>query len=242
MLVLFVRVLILYLLIFFVLRITGKRQLGELQPFDLVMTLLIADLASVPASNTGEPLIYGIVPIFALFLLQQLVSFLSLKSDSVRKIVCGQSVLLISRGVVHEEAMRGSRYTINDLMEQLRSKDVFNISDVEFAILETNGEVSVLLKGSKQQPDYQAFHLPPPKAAPPYMLIQDGKLRLQELRKSGYDERWLREKLAMTDCRSYSDAFFAFLDCEGALHVQSIAKRGGKPYFIQPEADGEMIR
>lgn len=242
MLVLFVRVLILYLLIFFVLRLTGKRQLGELQPFDLVMTLLIADLASMPASNTGEPLIYGIVPILALFLLQQLVSFLSLKSDKVRNVVCGRSVLLISRGVVQEEAMRGSRYTINDLMEQLRSKDVFNISDVEFAILETNGEVSVLLRGNKQQPDYQAFHLPPPKAAPPYMLIQDGKLRPQELKKAGRDEAWLKKMLAQTGCKSYSDAFFAFLDCDGGLHVQTCAKRGGTPHFIRPEVEGEIDR
>jgi uncharacterized membrane protein YcaP (DUF421 family) len=240
MLVLFVRVLILYLLIFFVLRVTGKRQLSELQPFDLVMTLLIADLASVPASNTGEPLIYGVVPILALFLLQQLVSFLSLKSDGVRKLVCGQSVLLISRGVVQEEALRASRYTLNDLMEQLRSKDAFNISDVEFAILETNGDVSVLLKGAQQQPTYRALSLPPPRAAPPYMLIQDGKLRPEELRKSGRSEAWLKKKLALAGCREYRDAFFAFLDSGGALHVQTTAKCGARPYFIQPQGDEEM--
>ncbi len=240
MLVLFVRVLILYLLIFFVLRVTGKRQLGELQPFDLVMTLLIADLASVPASNTGEPLAYGVVPILALFLLQQLVSYLSLKSDGVRKLVCGQSVLLIARGVVQEEALRASRYTLNDLMEQLRSKDAFNISDVEFAILETNGDVSVLLKGAQQQPTYRALCLPPPKAVPPYMLVQDGKLSLEELRKSGRNEIWLKKKLALAGCREYRDAFFAFLDCDGALHVQTTAKRGARPCFIRPQDDEEM--
>lgn len=240
MLVLFVRVLILYLLVFFVLRVTGKRQLSELQPFDLVMTLLIADLASVPASNTGIPLIYGIVPILALFLLQQLVSFLSLKSERVCKLVSGQSVLLISRGVVQEEALRASRYTIGDLMEQLRGKDAFNISDVEFAILETNGDVSVLLKGARQQPTYQALSLPPPKAAPPYMLIQDGQLCPAELRKSGRDEVWLKKKLATAGCQSYADAFFAFLDCDGALHVQTTAKRGARPYYIQPRGGEEM--
>lgn len=240
MLVLFVRVLILYLLIFFVLRLTGKRQLGELQPFDLVMTLLIADLAAVPASNTGEPLIYGIVPILALFLCQQVVSYLSLKSDGVRKVVCGQSVLLIARGVVQEEALRASRYTINDLMEQLRGKNAFTISDVEYAILETNGDVSVLLKGTKQQPDYTAFSLPPPRAAPPYMLVQDGRLRPEELRKAGRDEAWLREKLALADCRAYGEAFFAFLDSDGTLHVQTTAKRGARPYYIRDEPCEEM--
>ena len=97
MLVLFCRVIILYFLVFFVIRLTGKRQISELQPFDLCITLLIADMASVPATNTGVPLLYGIVPIVTLFLVQQLISFLSLKSESIRKAVCGQPLLLISR-------------------------------------------------------------------------------------------------------------------------------------------------
>ncbi len=236
MLVLFTRVLILYLLIFFVLRITGKRQLGELQPFDLVMTLLIADLAAVPASNTGVPLIYGIVPILALFLLQQLVSFLSLKSEGVRKLVCGQSVLLISSGVVQEEALRASRYTLNDLMEQLRGRDVFSISDVAFAILETNGDVTVLVKGEKQQPDYTAFSLTPPPATPPYMLVQDGKLHPQELKKAGRDEAWLNKKLAAAGCRQAQDAFFAMLESDGTLRVQTTLKRGGQVFDVKEKA------
>lgn len=242
MLVLFVRVLILYLLIFFVLRITGKRQLSELQPFDLVMTLLIADLASVPASNTGVPLIYGIVPILALFLLQELVSFLSLKSEEIRRVVCGESVLLISRGTVQEKALRGTRYTMNDLMEQLRSKDVFNISDVEFAILETNGEVSVLLKGAQQQPTYQAMGLPGPSAAPPYMLIQDGKLHREALRMAGRDENWLIKKLAKAGITQYGDAFFAFLDCNGTLFMQTVGRLGSRQYSVYPEGNEEMSK
>ena len=181
MLILFVRVIVLYLLVFFVIRLTGKRQISELQPFDLVVTLLIADLASEPASNTGVPLIYGIVPILALFLLQQCISYLSLKSEGVRKLVCGQSVVLVSRGVVQEVALRGSRYTLSDLMEQLRSKDVFELADVEYAILETNGELSVLLKGEKQTPTYEVLHLAPPKARPPFMLVQDGEIHHEAL-------------------------------------------------------------
>ncbi len=236
MLVLFMRVLILYLLVFFVLRITGKRQLGELQPFDLVMTLLIADLAAVPASNTGVPLIYGIVPILALFLLQQLVSFLSLKSEGVRKLVCGQSVLLISHGIVQEEALRASRFTLNDLMEQLHGRDVFNISDVAFAILETNGDVSVLVKGARQQPDYTAFCLTPPEAVPPYMLVLDGKLQPEELKKAGRNEAWLHKKLAATGCRQTGDAFFAMLESDGTLRVQTKAKRGGRAYDVKEQA------
>ena len=141
MLVLFCRVIILYFLVFFVIRLTGKRQISELQPFDLCITLLIADMASVAATNTGVPLLYGIVPIVTLFLVQQLISFLSLKRESIRKAVCGQPLLLISRGVVQEKALKSARYTITDLTEQLRVKDVFTLSNVEYAILDRKSVV-----------------------------------------------------------------------------------------------------
>ncbi|MBQ6692991.1 MAG: DUF421 domain-containing protein, partial [Clostridia bacterium] len=160
MLVLFLRVVLLYLLVFVALRLTGKRQLSDLQPFDLVITLLIAELALEPATNTGVPLFYGIVPILTLFLLQNLVAYLSLKSEGVRKIACGQSIVLISKGVVEEAALRSARYTLSDLMEQLRSKDVFSVDEVAYAILETNGELSVLLKGAKQKPTCELLHIP----------------------------------------------------------------------------------
>ena len=108
MLVLFCRVIILYFLVFFVIRLTGKRQISELQPFDLCITLLIADMASVAATNTGVPLLYGIVPVVTLFWCSS-ISFLSLKSESIRKAVCGQPLLLISRGVVQEKALKSAR-------------------------------------------------------------------------------------------------------------------------------------
>ena len=135
-------------------------------------------MASVAATNTGVPLLYGIVPIVTLFLVQQLISFLSLKSESIRKAVCGQPLLLISRGVVQEKALKSARYTITDLTEQLRGKDVFTLSNVEYAILETNGELSVLLKGPMQQPTYRDFAMPSPDAAPALMLIQDGAKKM----------------------------------------------------------------
>ena len=238
MLILFVRVIVLYLLVFFVLRLTGKRQLSELQPFDLVVTLLIADLASEPASNTGVPLIYGIVPILALFLLQQFISFLSLKSEGVRKLVCGQSVVLVSRGIVQEIALRGSRYTLFDLMEQLRSKDVFELADVEYAILETNGELSVLLKGPQQTPTYQALHIPSPEARPPFMLVQDGEIHHEALSQAGYDETWLHKQLKKGGAACIDDVFFAFLGSDGILHIQRKHETGGEAVYIHTERKG----
>lgn len=239
MLILFVRVIVLYLLVFFVIRLTGKRQISELQPFDLVVTLLIADLASEPASNTGIPLIYGIVPILALFLLQQLISFLALKSEGVRKLVCGQSVVLVSRGVVQEIALRGSRYTLSDLMEQLRSKNVFSLANVEYAILETNGELSVLLKGPQQTPTYEALCIPSPKARPPFMLVQDGEIHREALSQAGYDEIWLRRQLARGGIQRIEDVFFAFLCSDGMLHAQHKHESGSRVVFVDTENGGK---
>ena len=232
MLILFVRVIVLYLLVFFVIRLTGKRQISELQPFDLVVTLLIADLASEPASNTGIPLIYGIVPILALFLLQQLISFLALKSEGVRKLVCGQSVVLVSRGVVQEIAL-------SDLMEQLRSKNVFSLANVEYAILETNGELSVLLKGPQQTPTYEALCIPSPKARPPFMLVQDGEIHREALSQAGYDETWLRRQLARGGIQRIEDVFFAFLCSDGMLHAQHKHESGSRVVFVDTENGGK---
>ena len=232
MLVLFVRVIILYLLVFFVIRLSGKRQISELQPFDLCITLLIADMASVPATNTGVPLLYGVVPILALFLLQQFIAVLSLKSEAVRKAVCGQPVLLIARGVVQEQALKGSRYTLTDLMEQLRSKDVFLMGDVEYAILETNGELSVLLKGPRQQPTYEDFAMASPQAAPPLMLIQDGSLHAEALKRAGKNLNWLQKQLVRANCGGVEEVFFAFLAPDGMLHLQCKAERGGRSMFL----------
>ena len=115
MLILFLRAIILYALMFVMIRIMGKRQISELQPFDFIVTLLIADLASEPASDLSVPLLYGLVPILTLFLLQRLASLLSLKSEKLRRIMCGHSLLLINKGIIEEGTMRQAHYSLDDL-------------------------------------------------------------------------------------------------------------------------------
>ncbi|MBQ7113495.1 MAG: DUF421 domain-containing protein [Clostridia bacterium] len=239
MLVLFLRVVLLYLLVFVALRLTGKRQLSDLQPFDLVITLLIAELALEPATNTGVPLFYGIVPILTLFLLQNLVAYLSLKSEGVRKIACGQSIVLISKGVVEEAALRSARYTLSDLMEQLRSKDVFSVDEVAYAILETNGELSVLLKGAKQKPTCELLHIPAGESTLPLMLIQDGQVHHGALKRAGYNETWLKKQLQKAGILSERDVFFAFLTDNSMLHIQRYRSRGGNVIFFDTKGGGK---
>lgn len=231
MVILFVRAIILYVLVFVAIRMTGKRQLSDLQPFDLIITLLLAELASEPAANMGIPLLYGVVPIVALFLVHQLISFLSLKSSGLRQILCGQPLLLINRGVVNEQALRDARYSLNDLMEQVRAKDIFDLADVDYAILETNGDLSVLPKGSKQTPTYDSLSLPPPDAELPFLLIQDGKLHKEALQQAGFSLPWLEAQLKRAGIPSVQHVLFAFL-CGDTLHLQSKQKYGTMVCFM----------
>ena len=231
MVILFVRAIILYLLVFIVIRMTGKRQLSDLQPFDLIITLLLAELASEPAADMGIPLLYGIVPILALFLVQQIIAWFSLKNERFRHLLCGTPLLLIARGLVNEQALRDARYSLNDLMEQLRANGVFDLSEVAYAILETNGELSILRKGPKQTPSYEALSLPSPAAAPPYLVIQDGKIQGEALHQAGLDETWLGRQLNRLDKLDSKKVLFAFL-ANGTLHLQIKEKYGSKAYYL----------
>lgn len=235
MLILFIRSIFLYILVFAVIRLTGKRQLSDLQPFDLITTLLIADLASMPASDTGMPLAYGIVPILTLFLVQQGVAFLSMKWEGFRYVMCGRPLVMIAKGEVQEKSLRDARYTLNDLMEQLRASGTFHISDVEYAILETNGELSVLLKGPEQQVTYRALALESPKAVPSFMVVQDGKVHKNALRQAGYDERWLISKLPAAGIKGVDQLLFAFIS-ENTLHMQVKERWGGRSVFVDTGA------
>lgn len=231
MLILFVRAIILYFLVFMVIRLTGKRQISDLQPFDLIITLLVADLASVPASDTSIPLLYGIVPILALFLVQQLMAFCSLKFEGFRCAVCGRPLLMVSDGVVQESSLRAARYTLNDLMEQLRGGGNFDLAAVEYAILETNGQLSVLLKSQLQPATCQALSLKTQRAALPLMLVQDGRLHKDELRRAGRDKKWLDGKLRSAGIEGEEELLFAFISGE-TLHIQTKQRYGGRVKMI----------
>ncbi|HBN86040.1 MAG TPA: hypothetical protein DDZ89_19605, partial [Clostridiales bacterium] len=141
-----IRTIVLYVIVIIVMRLMGKRQIGELQPYELAVAIMISELATVPMQDTGMPVINGIIPILTILIMQLLVSFISLKSVIIRTIVSGKPVILIERGRVVEENMRKELYTVNELAEQLRIKDIANISQVEFAILETNGQLSIIPK------------------------------------------------------------------------------------------------
>lgn len=220
MLIVFVRTIILYALVVIVMRLMGKRQIGQLQPFELVIAIMISELAAVPMQNKGVPLINGIIPIVTLLLAQIFLSYVSLKSVSLRAIICGRPTILIENGKLNEKNLRRETYNINDLFEQLRNKNVFSVSDVEFAILETNGHLSVLPKSQKRPVNPEDLAVNTNYEGLPIDLIIDGKIIYHNLHRANLDEEWLKNELLKFNINDPQAVLFASLDTQGKLFFQ----------------------
>lgn len=159
-----IRTFLLYIVIIFAVRLMGKRQISELQTSELVVTLLISDIASIPMQNTGQPLVSGLVPIFTLVAIEIILSILMLKSGGFRKIVCGRPIIVINDGKIQQNELRRLRMSIEDLFEDLRQNSIVSLSDVAYAIVETNGKLSVIKKPGKDSdsvtPDLLQINVP----------------------------------------------------------------------------------
>jgi uncharacterized membrane protein YcaP (DUF421 family) len=236
MLILFLRACLLYLLVFVVLRLTGKRQVSDLQPFDLLITLMIADLASCAIADTNIPLAYSAVPILALYLMQTFITYVCLKNARLRNLVCGRPVILVADGVLQEGSMRRANYTIIDLMDQLRAKDVFDIGNVAYAILETNGSMSVLQRGECQTPTLKDLDLPPEDAHLSHMLVLDGRLCVETVRACGLSEAWVQAKLSGMGAGPVRNVFYLSLSPDGTLRAQTRERAGKRVLTLQTEA------
>ena len=195
MLTTFIRAIILYLLVLIVMRLMGKREIGQLQPFELAISIMIADLAAVPMAELGIPISNGIIPILGLLVMYMLISILNMKSVNFRKIMSGQPAILIYRGRIDEKALRRESITINELQERLRVDNIFNLGDVEYAILETNGELTVIQKPEKRALTPQDMNIVPEYEGIPYDLIVEGKIMHENLKRLGKDEKWLKKQL-----------------------------------------------
>ena len=226
MLVLMVRTLILYSIVVLSMRIMGKRQIGEMQPSELVVAIMISDLASVPMQSIDIPLLSGIIPVLTLIVAEVLMSFVSLKSRPLRRVITGEPSIIIYNGHVNEQELEKLRFNTNDLLEQLRISGYPNIADVEVAVLETNGQLSIIPKAYARTVTVEDLELKKPKReCLPYMLISDGELNRTELSRSGKTEEWFRKTLKKRGISSYSEIFIASLDFEDGLFLQ---KKGEK--------------
>ena len=168
-----IRTFLLYLVIIFAVRLMGKRQISELQTSELVVTLLISDIASIPMQNTGQPLVSGLVPIFMLVAIEIILSVLMLKSGRFRKVICGRPIVVINDGKIQNE-LRRLRMTTEDLFEDLRQNSIVSISDVAYAIVETNGKLSVIKKPGKESVTPDMLQLVVPDTGIETVVISDG--------------------------------------------------------------------
>jgi uncharacterized membrane protein YcaP (DUF421 family) len=190
------RSLILYIVVIFSVRLMGKRQLGELQPSELVITILISNIATLPLEDTDVPLIIGILPILALSCYEVVMSWLTLKSFRIRRIVSGRPKILIRDGKLEQATLRDLRLSVDDLMMSLRNNQIFDVSQVQYAIMETTGSVSVYLKPSYQPLTQMDMAIKNPAQNPPIAVIQDGCIMNKALAMIGYNTTWLQQKLA----------------------------------------------
>ncbi|MCG1026140.1 MULTISPECIES: DUF421 domain-containing protein [Dehalobacter] len=218
-----VRTIILYLIIVLVLRVMGKRQIGQLQPFELVIILMISELAVIPSQDSGIPLMAGLFPVLILLLLGLAISEIALKSEKARGIICGTPTILINKGQILEGELRKLRYNLSDLLEQLRAKNLPNIADVEYAILETNGQLSVIPKTGKRPVNTQDLKLQVIAEGLPLALIMDGKLQQKNLEKSGVNIQWLNKELTKANVPDIKKVFFASIDSQRKLYIQQKA-------------------
>ena len=223
MLINFIRAIVLYIIVLIVMRLMGKREIGQLQPFELAIAIMIADLATIPMTETGIPITNGIVPILGLLVMHLLISIINIKSIKAREIICGKPRILIYRGKIDEAALIKERFTINELQERLRDKDVVNLADVEYAILETSGQVTVIEKPNKRKVIPEDLGIMPEYEGIPYDLVVDGKIMKDNLKAINKDYAWLKREVNKFKFEP-EEALIVTIDGKGQIFCQKKKK------------------
>lgn len=216
----FIRTIFVYIIVVVIMRLLGKCQLGQLQPFELVVALIIADLAAAPISGTDTPLLYGLIPIITLFLLQRIFSLATVKSQRLNTILNGKPSILVENGRICFEEFKSLNYTLGDLLEQLRQKDVQNIDDVACAVLEVNGTLSVLLRKNCQPPTAQDLSLDLPDKGIFMPVILDGTINKKTLEHLKKDDAWLKKRLRQDHCETADEVLLLMVNDGGDSYLQ----------------------
>ncbi|MEH7223119.1 DUF421 domain-containing protein [Bacillus sp. JJ1566] len=205
------RTVLLYFIILMIFRLMGKREIGELSLLDLIVSMMIAEMAVIAIETTDDPILHSVVPMVLLLVIQYTLALLSLKSKKIREIIDGKPTVIINRGKIDEHAMRQQRYNFDDLMMQLREKNVKNLADVEFAILESSGDLSVLAKGKNQPSETSDYTMDLP-------LILDGEIQEEHLNQINKSEFWLRSEVKKLGHSNIKEIAYCSYH-HGKLHV-----------------------
>lgn len=218
-----IRTIILYLLIILGIRLLGKRQIGELEPSELVLSLIIADLAAVPMQDFGIPLLMGLIPILTLLCLSAILSGLTVRSIRFRALLCSRPSIVVQDGKVLSRELNKNRFTVDELMEELRMAGITDLSSVKYAVLETTGRISVLPYVQDQPVTPRAMGLKPREGGLPITIISDGRVLRRNLRARNLSQSWLDQELASRGMKSPREVFLLTVD------------EGGKVYFSPKE-------
>lgn len=240
MLIILIRTFILYMAVLFVLRVMGKGELSKMDPFQMVILFMIAELASLPIESPDVSILTGLSALTALMFLQVLISVISLKSEKFKQFINGKPSVLIDKGSIDVKEMSRLRISIDDLTQQLRLKNYPSISDLDYAILEVNGDLSVIPTSQKRALNPADLSLSPGEEYLPAVLVSDGHLYEKNLRKTGIAEELLKSQLLTLNITDYSQIFLCFADEKQKIHVYP-QPNGGQRKTSDLTAPGESV-
>lgn len=216
--IIIIRSLILYILVVFSVRLMGKRQLGELQPSELVITILVSNIATLPLEDTDIPVIIGVTPILSLVCFEVIMSWLILNMPRLRKVISGSPKIIISNGKINRNVMRELRFSVDDLMTALRGRDIFDISEVQFAVVETTGSISVMKKPEKDIPTRESMDIPAENIDPPQVIVSDGEIIEFALKSLGFNEQFVKNVSGKAGIKT-ADIFIMTADGKGNCFI-----------------------
>lgn len=219
MLIILIRTIILYFVVLFVIRVMGKAELSKMDPFEMVVLFMIAELAAIPIESLDIPLLNGASAILTLLFLEVVISFLSIKSQKINDLLNGKPSILINKSRINQKEMKNQRITVDDLMQQLRLKNFASLADVDYAVLEANGEISIIPKSGKSPLTAEDMNIPKPSGIMPMVLISDGVFYKDNLNLLGKDENFLKKELSKLKVKDYSQVFLCFFDEKSQLHI-----------------------
>lgn len=210
------RTLFLYLVLIFAVRLMGKRQIGEMEPAEFVVTMLVANLAAIPMQDGAIPLYSGLVPILTVLGMELVLSGLILRSVRLRRLLCGKPVILIDNGKILQENLKSARINLDELTGQLRAKDVLDIRTVQFAILETSGDLSVFPYPKEKPASAKDAGVQATAQHLPVTVVEDGYLSRENLERAKKDEKWLEKVLSQHNC-GVKETFLLTVDESGQV-------------------------
>lgn len=231
----FIRSIIIYLFVLFAIRFMGKRQVGEMQPFEFVITLIIADLATIPMSEISVPILHGLIPIVGIVILHYFICLISRKSMRARYLISGRSAIVMNPNGINYKELKALNMTIDDLIESLRCSEVYNLDDVAYAIIETNGKLCVIKKSTVESVTREDLGLSPEPASLPVSIIMDGRVMKENIALTGISEELIRSAIERVGKSQPKDILLMTIDANGAIFIQP---KNGSATSFDSDYDG----